>query len=76
MLSNWSYPETTNRSRVGFDLCDFDLLPLTLTFAGTLFLSSVLLLKIPRWYNITNIANGKNCAHERVNGLIRSKSFN
>ena len=32
VLSNWSYPETTNRSKIGFDLCDFDLWPLTLTF--------------------------------------------
>ena len=52
----------------------FDLWPWP--FAWTSFLSSVLLLKIPRWYNNSNIANGKKCARERVNGLIRSKSFN
>ena len=25
VLSNWSYPETKTRSKIGFDLCDFDL---------------------------------------------------
>ena len=49
----------------------FDLWPWP--FAWTSFLSLVLLLKIPRWYYNSN---GKNCARERVNGLIRSKSFN
>ena len=38
--SNWSYsPETV---RLGFDLCDLDLWPLTLTFAWTLLWSLVI----------------------------------
>ena len=33
MNCNWSsHPETTNRSKICFDLCDLDLWPLTLTF--------------------------------------------